>query len=700
MSRSKALPAPALSLLRSAPRVALGVCFLLFVPGLTEQFEAPKAAALLVAAAGVLGAAVASGPALWRIRWHPLDAAVLSWLAAEFLATAFSALPRLSLIGEPAQRDSLLTSVSLAGIYLAARLSTRGAGDALGTLIVALAAAAAASLYAIAQALGLDPLAWTQTSGFVGLAVRPFGTFGHPNLLGVAASAGLATAAPLALLLSGRRRAISALAALPLAAATVLTLSRAAWLGALCGIVLAGSLAWLSGASAGPTRRALLIGGAVLLAGAGLLWAGGWEAILHQRLQDLLAPAGGTGRTRLEIWKAALAAWAARPWLGHGPDCFALVFPSYQTPEYWSYEWGGLPLHAHSVYLQTLATRGLLGAAAASACAVAAVLAARSAWLAGGDSRRTVPALAGILGALGVTGAFNTIGVGGALLLVTAAAILAALAAGGSAPSPRAPVAAVSAQRAVSGRRWAAAPVLAGGALSLVAFAWCAIDVSASRSDRRGQDLVVSASALGGEARRLTLEHAAQSYASAASRAPRDDGIARRHAVALFHLSAFAREPLAVLDEAEREARRASLLAPLRSVNHQCLGAVLMARARLGDAGRLAEAEAAYARSLELAPRNGIAMAELARAEMDLGRPEAALQAAARATALYPAEGVALYQTARAQHALGERDRARDTLERAAAADWHGQESDRRDALRLLEALRADPTARSRRGTP
>ena len=669
--------------LKQIPRVALVICFLLFAPGLTEQFEAPKAAALLVVGLASIGAALSSRDALRQVRWHLLDVSILAWLSVEILATGISVLPRLSLLGEPGQRDSLLTSVALVGIYLATRVSTRTPRDLEGTLLVALAAATVSSVYAIAQAAGLDPLAWTRTSGYGAVQMRPFGTLGHPNLLGAVASACLASAVPMALGFGGRRRALPALAALPLVAAILLSLSRSAWLGALSGVAVAALLARRAGASPIMTRKSLLIAGASTLAVGGGLWIGGWGPLLQQRFQQLLL---GAGRTRIEIWRAALDAFAARPWLGHGPDTFGLVFPSFQTPEYWNHEWGGLPLHAHSIYLHALATRGLLGAAAGAVCIAGILLAAGAAWRAGGDLRRAVPSPAGAIVALGVAGGFGSIGVSGSLLLVIAAASLAALATS-AAPA--------TAQGSDHGPVRAAAPFIIGGALALAALSWAWIDLRASAEDRQGQDLVGAAGRLGGEARRLALERAERLYESAASRSPLDDGTARRRAIALLHLSTLSRQPPQLLDESEREARRSVSLAPLRAVNHQCLGAVLMARARMGDAERIAEGEAAYSRSLELAPLNGIAMMELARAEMDLGRSEAAFEAARSALRIYPGAGGLLYQSARALLARGERDRARETLERAVAGAWHGEESDRRDALRLLDALRADPTARS-----
>src|SRR5207249_7490364 len=101
---------------------------------------------------------------------------------------------------------------------------------------------------------------------------------------------------------------------------------------------------------------------------------------LRARLRELVAFGSGSGRSRLEIWKTAVAMWQAHPWLGSGPDTFRRLVDRYQTPAYWDFEWGAAASHAHSVYLSTLATRGVAGALAAAGVLVASSLALVAAW--------------------------------------------------------------------------------------------------------------------------------------------------------------------------------------------------------------------------------------------------------------------------------------------------------------------------------
>src|SRR5262249_44812806 len=215
------------STMKLVTRAALAGAILFLLPGLLEQFEAPKAA--LVRLLGI--AALAAAALAWRTRpkWTPLDLAVAPWPGVELLAPGFSVSRSISFFGDPKQCEGLLTSLGLAGLSLAARGA--GAGAARGTLTVGMAAAAVASVYAALQALGLDPTAWSHIATYerAGPFMRPFGTLGHPNVLGVVTAASAAAAVALAIGARGRRWLWGALAALFLGV-TAVTLSRGAWL--------------------------------------------------------------------------------------------------------------------------------------------------------------------------------------------------------------------------------------------------------------------------------------------------------------------------------------------------------------------------------------------------------------------------------------------------------------------------------------
>ena len=101
--------------------VALAGSMMLFMPGLLEQFETPKIEMVRACGLGALALGLISGRAGRPMRWTMLDRAVVAWLAVELIATLFSVSPRVSVVGETRQREGLLTSLALVGLYFAAR---------------------------------------------------------------------------------------------------------------------------------------------------------------------------------------------------------------------------------------------------------------------------------------------------------------------------------------------------------------------------------------------------------------------------------------------------------------------------------------------------------------------------------------------------------------------------------------------------
>jgi len=664
---------------------ALAGAVLAFAPRLIEAFEAPKAALVRVLGAAALGGAVAAARATRRRgAWFaaPLDAAMLAWFAAETLATARSVAPVASLVGDPLQRDGWLTALGLLGLYGAARGATREPGAAARLLGALAGAAALASLYALVQAAQLDPLRWARvaTYGPDGALVRPFGTLGHPNLLGVVTAAALCVALARAHAAPARRWLWAPLAAL-FAAATLLTFSRGAWLAALGGGAVTGALLLRAARRAAPAaargarasaapgardaRRALrraLLAAAALAAVVALFAVTGWGALFAERFGDLLSPTRASGSSRIEIWRAAIAMWLARPLTGQGPDTFGLLFPLHQTAAYWRYEWAGLPVQAHSVPLHALATRGAAGGLALLACAVAFAATARRAWRAPGAERATLAALIGAPAAVAVAGLFGAVGVTGALIAVVCAAALAS--AGEEAPL------------ATTARRGRGAAVAAALAASVMG-GYVATEMVASAASAASQRLA-----------RRARPGAVEQASRAARWAPFDDATHRVLAEALLVEALAGRGGPGALEQAEAAAREAVRRAPLRAFNHQRLAAVFAARAGAGASAAADSARAAWDRARALAPVSSLVLLERADFEIGAGRPDLAEPFAARAAELYPGDAFAWYALARCAVARGDRVATRRALDRALAADWHGREDERARARAARAVLR------------
>ncbi len=644
----------------TALRAALVLAALAFWPGFLESFEIPKIALVRVLGLGALAAWAALATARGR-RPSLFEWSLLAWLGVEALATAFSIAPRTSLAGEALQGEGLLTSAALAGLALAARGALGEPRARSRTLHAALAAAALACAYALFQVAGYDPMRWSRTSGYGEGFVRPFGTLGHPNLLGVVSAAACTWAVALALQRPARRWLYAPLALLALLA-TLLTFSRAAWLGLAAGLAVVAAGAALDRAAARPSWRALAGGAAVIALVIALFWAGGWSRLFASRASELGRAGGETGASRVEIWKSAAAMFRDRPLLGQGPDTFELAFPRWQTPEYWRIEWAALPFHAHSVYLHTLATRGLAGAAALALVALAGSLAAWRAWRARPGARGEVTLLAGGAVAIAVAGLAGAVGVNGALWLLFSASALDALGAGDTVPPAAAP----------ARRRLALAAALAVG----LATAWWSYGALAVSRDL----------AYAGRAQAADPAGALAAATHAAALDPNDDRAASALAEARANAGATRRD-FALLRRAEADAARAVALSPLRHQHWQRLGGVRATRALLGDTAALAPMVRAYARAGELAPHSVLAAIEYARWEIVLGRPLLAIPPAREAVRLYPREALTRTTLASAMVAAGQRDSAIVQLEAALQGHWRPGEADREAASEVLARL-------------
>jgi len=651
-------------------RAGLALSIMVFALPMYEKFEDPKAAAVRVCGLAALAAAAVSWRTLRGVSWTALDAAVLVWLATELIATLCSSAPWLSLFGDARQREGLTTSVAAAGLYLAARIGTREAADAERTLDVALASVALAGAYALLQAAGVDWIAWApRVVGGSPIAVgRPAATLGHANLLGVLACAGAVLAWTRAAA-SGRGRAAYATAAALATLATMVTLSRAAGLGLVGGIAVAASLWVASGSPRRPSPRALFAAAAALTLVIVTAIASGRLGMLALRFEEMLRPASGSAGSRIEIWHAALAAWRSRPWLGWGPDTFGMIFPVYQTPGLWRGEWGFVPFHAHSIYLEILTTRGVTGLAAVLAWAVVLVLALARAWRRAPGDRATLAALTGMLAALAVAGAFGALSIAGQALLMVASGLIAAR----SAPPHTAPP--------------SRGPAVAGAVAAGLAVLWFAADFTASQAQEEAErwlNLLGTAEerAAGAIGARLL-----ETSARAARWAPADDRIARLRSDALLAAADFSPRPAPLLVEATAEARHAIRLAPWRSACHLQLARVLATRVAMGDRASLPASRAARERAQQLAPVHAAYLDECARLDLMTGDVDLAIVRARRATQLYPEDGPSRAMLGRALARGAGAAAGAEELRRSLAGQWHGDISGREEARRDLARL-------------
>lgn len=678
-----------------AARIAVGIALvgaiLLMSPGSLDAFARPKAdllamvgfaalAALAVRAFAPRGdAAAASGGIVFAL----LDTAVLAWCTVSAASAAFALSPHLAWAGEMGQREGLRTTLALAGVYAAARAATRP-GRGLGFAHdAALVAAVVAGAYAMVQAAGHDPFAWSGEQFYPGagrVVLRPGATTGSPLALGALLAPALALAVSrLAWGRGDRARLVPAAAVL--GAALVATLSRGAYLAALVGVVAALAVP--------AALRALRSGRAAVGLAAAALPAALWAVVVTRAAFAVrVAERGGAESTsvRLGVLRGALALWRGRPWLGTGPDNFGLAFPRVQPPSMWAHEWIGQPPHAHSAALQVLATLGLAGALAGLAIVALVLAALVRALRAEGGRVADAGDAAAVFAALCVAGVFNPVGLAGATWFMVLAAEWAAPAAPGAAEAAAAPArdphAARVANAALVAALAVALGVLAGAARAKLAGraaarARAALEATLTTNDPRAHAALL---AVAGDAAERATRHG-----------PGEDGLWRLAcdvACARADAAGGSARAAEFARAAEAAAMRALAIEPLRAVDHQRLAGALARRARAGAADALAASDAEFARARALAPADALVLADEARLELEQRRFTRAAATAARIVALYPRAAAGHALAAGALAALGERAAARREAGLALAGEWEHDAAPQRNAtLALYRAL-------------
>jgi O-antigen ligase len=661
---------------------------IVFSGATTEAFEYPKIALLKAAALVFLaGAAVLARP---RIPPDPLAWGVLASWAVAAVSTLVSVHPRTSLLGAEGSFAGLLTLSGYAVLFFAARGLCVPPERARTVLAGAVGGAGVAIAYGIAQLAGFDPLRW-RAPITVSEVARVFSTQGHPNSLAQL----LALAWPVAVYLGVRavheRRwdgvVGCALVTLGGPSLTLLTLSRAgvAAIGAAF-LVLCCGAAW----RLAPARRVPALLGLLGMLGLGVALAWSSEegsrrtAALWQRLTDS-TDAGVEHDPRGFQWAGAWAVFRERALLGVGLDCFALAFAERRSAAAWVSEWGLTPLKAHNQPLEVLATRGLLGGAAALLVVYGVIRALVSAL--GRREHDPFLALACFAGlsAFGVHTLFHFPTAAGTAIAAALGAILSRLAE--ESPSPP-QTASLPAARTVLAAALLLPALALGVLVPLRADSLCRAGSEATPRDPALAVALLEQSVRLDASRSLPWQRLAAAY-QATARVERD---------ASARVRSFER------------ARRAALEAVARQPGaHAQLGAILsdLEREQPPLAAR-ADVERAYEAARQRDPANSFVHTAAAAAALAAGDPDGATRWAERCLSLYPdfappraLLGAASLALGRQSMRAGDREGARAGLERAVrqlgealAANWRGDrearaaaEANRYEAMRELAEL-------------
>ena len=344
-----------------------GAAFLLplaFLPNLVDEFVLPKLLlvrlVLVALTISLLVRWVAEGRVTWRRT--RLDLPLLAFIASAALSTIFAVNRNVALFGTYDRWEGVLTIVTYALLFWLTVQLISGEADARGVSWSLLLSGYFIGAAAILQsAFGLLGGGYFRegTNG----PIRADVTLANPDFLGIF----LAMLIPIAVakMVSrrpGTTRILSANLVVVLALGLLATFTRAAWIGAVVGVIVVLAL-----------RRGrfhlwpLLISAAFVVAGFGVLAGivasrpsnaqGGFGNALVARIVSIGNLNSGTEATRLKTWGDTLALIASRPILGWGPDTFGLVYPQYQSTN----KLGTLWDKPHQDALGVAASQGILG---------------------------------------------------------------------------------------------------------------------------------------------------------------------------------------------------------------------------------------------------------------------------------------------------------------------------------------------------
>lgn len=371
-----------------------------------DRFFVPKELALHVGALLIVVTLRAVG---WRAATTRANIALSAWLALS-VVSAFAATS-----GQHAARAVSL-SLSAAVVYWGASVLRNS--DRSRSVVIALSAAvtlAAASSLAQAYGITLEVFAVNRAPG---------GTLGNRNFIAHIAAMGL----PLLLWLSASARSsaralLGATAILILAAALVLSRTRAAWLALIVWIVIVAPMVWLRRdvilASLAPKRGLVLVGalatGVVLalFVPNGLDWKS--DSPYLDSVRGVVNYKEGSGAGRLKQYVNSLKMARAHPVLGVGPGNWAVEYPGFAARNDPSIlDSNGMTANPwpSSDWIAAIAERGVMATTALVAFATLLLLAAWRCWSdEARPARERIGALAGgsvvLIGA--IEGSFDAV---------------------------------------------------------------------------------------------------------------------------------------------------------------------------------------------------------------------------------------------------------------------------------------------------
>jgi O-antigen ligase len=278
------------------------------------------------------------------------------WLA---ISTAFSKDPELSFGGSAWRRYGLVTQSAVLLLAWIVAQHTGGRPERARSLLRTMAVAGVPiAIYGIVQYLGwepfIDPSAYHTGEGPLAI-VRPPSTLGHASYFATYLLSVIFAGVTLALVEeSPRWRILGGAAGLVGTVALILTGTRAAMLGLLCGVILLG--VWMRPKIRAREVAAGLVALAVL---AGFYFSPAGGLLRARTTWSMTDWAGGA---RPFLWRDSIRMAAARWLVGFGPETFSIWFPRYQSAELARTYPSFYQESPHNIFLDALTDQGVVGA--------------------------------------------------------------------------------------------------------------------------------------------------------------------------------------------------------------------------------------------------------------------------------------------------------------------------------------------------
>ncbi|MCX7699106.1 MAG: tetratricopeptide repeat protein [Candidatus Goldbacteria bacterium] len=298
------------------------------------------------------------------IRKTALDFPVIGFFLASLLTTIITKNRTVSIYGVYEDFEGIITIINYILFFYLSLNFIKTRRDVFKYIYTILGATFIISLYGLAQNLGWDFVKWNPETYS---PERFFSTLGNPNFL----AAYLVESIPVIFILFFITHKISkkllVLVILILAIIILfLTKSRAGFLSFLVTVLFITIYTIFDARKKENELFSknkiwfLTFGLTIILASFHPLVKEAFQT-LWERSKNLFSLTGIIMTPRIYIWKSALMMFRDNPVTGTGLDTFQVMFPYYRLPIYWQLEWNGTPEKSHNVFLQVLATQGIIG---------------------------------------------------------------------------------------------------------------------------------------------------------------------------------------------------------------------------------------------------------------------------------------------------------------------------------------------------